>query len=101
MTKISEPGFHSLFNDSVNKFKTDAQKELMKIKTKSPDEFIIKWLLSKEEGKENAKTKEEIEKDLPKFKEELKWHSIKSYFFEESGGKITRDDENLLLMVSS
>ncbi len=80
---------------SKNRFNADAQKELMKIQVKSPDEFIIKWLLSKEESKtkEEAKTKEEIEKDLPKFKEELKWHSIKSYLLEKSGGEISREEE--------
>jgi len=78
---------------SKNRFNADAQKELMKIELKSPDEFITKWLLSKEEGKENAKTKEEVEKDLPQFKEELKWHSIKAYFLEKSGGEISREEE--------
>ncbi len=82
---------------SVNRFNADAQKELMKIEVKSPDEFIVKWLLSKEadkeEGKEEPRTKEDIENDLPKFKEELKWHSIKSYFLEKSGGNISREEE--------
>lgn len=78
---------------SDNRFVQDAREKLMKeVEADFPDEFLVRWQLSTQKGEEKQKTEEEIKEELPKFKEELKWHVIKSQILDDSELKIERED---------
>ncbi len=92
MKKIDEEIEANLKNDSEYRFKIDAKDFLVKKFKKSlPKEFLIRWLLTANEGKAS---REEIEKDYEHFEEDLKWQLIKNKLIEEN--KIAVTDEELL-----
>ncbi|KPK88096.1 MAG: hypothetical protein AMS27_00680 [Bacteroides sp. SM23_62_1] len=72
--KIKEEVKRRLEQNSEYKFKVDARKTLMKkVKVSLPSEFLKKWItaINKKEI-----TSEQIEKEYPKFEDDLKWQLI-------------------------
>ena len=95
--KIKEQLTESYENVSTNRLKSDLKKIIMdSIEMQFPEDFIIRWQLSQNENakdEKQIKTKEQIEKELPSFKDELKWYSIKGKVMTDNEMKITKEDE--------
>ena len=82
---------------STGKLQTDIKEDLMKnINVDFPEEFIVKWQLSlnnKEKDEKKRQTKEQIEKNLPKYLEQMKWELIKRKIVRDNKLEITQENE--------
>lgn len=71
-------------------FKASYRKTLLdKTSIELPDAFIKRWLLEAEEGK---RSQEEIENDLPKYLEDLKWTLIQEKIIKDLDIKVESED---------
>lgn len=87
--KIDEEITANLAGESNYRLKLDLKKlALDKINFDLPDEFLKKWLLKADE-KANA---EEIEKEYPAFRENLRWQLIRKKIARENDIKVTEDE---------
>lgn len=90
--KIKEEIATALAYESEFKFALDAKKELMStLNIELPEVFLKRWLIAANEGKKEI-TPEILEKELPKFFEELKWNLVKNTIIKEAELKIDADD---------
>ncbi|NMC40078.1 MAG: trigger factor [Bacteroidales bacterium] len=88
-SKIDEEISANLAGESNYKLKLDLKKlALDKITFDLPDEFLKKWLLKADE-KANA---EEIEKEYPAFRENLRWQLIRKKIARENDIKVTEEE---------
>ena len=88
--KITEEVKIRLDQNSEYRFKLDAKNLLMKkIKIDLPSEFLKKWIavINKEEV-----TREQIEKEFPKFESDLKWQLIQDKIIKDHGIKVEENE---------
>lgn len=80
----------NLEKDSDYKFKLDAKDYfLKKFKKDLPDEFLKRWI--KATKKENI-SDEQLEKDFPAFKDDLKWELIKTRMIKDNDIKVSEEE---------
>src|SRR5690554_8186956 len=76
--KVKEDLARNFEMESEYKFSVDAREKLVsKLDVKLPEDFLKRWLKATDRGEEKM-TDEQIENDLPKFLEDLKWQLIKN-----------------------
>ena len=88
--RVKEDIAKSFLPDSDYRFMVDAEAVLVK-KFKDvafPEAFLKRWILSTD----NKKTAEEIDADMPKMIEELKWHLMKEDIIKKNGLKVEEAD---------
>ncbi len=90
--KIIEEIKNNLTYESNYRFSLDAKNMLLtKVKFDLPVEFLKRWLVVVNGDKY---TKEQIEKDFPKFEDDLKWQLIKDHIIKTRELKVTDDEFN-------
>ncbi len=78
--------------ESDYRFSIDASEKLKnKIKVEFPEAFLKRWL-KLAANKENPLSDEEIEKEMPRFIEDLKWQLIKNHIIKTNELKVEYDD---------
>ena len=78
--------------ESDYKFYIDAQKKLLsKLVIPLPDKFLKRWLIINDKVNEKF-TDDELEKELPKFFEDVKWQIVKGKIIKFNGLKIDDND---------
>lgn len=78
--------------ESDYRFSIDASEKLKnKIKVEFPEAFLKRWL-KLAANKENPLSDEEIEKEMPRFIEDLKWQLIKNHIIKTNELKVENDD---------
>ncbi|WP_075590430.1 trigger factor [Labilibacter marinus] len=92
VAKIKEDLEKTLSFESDYKFSMDAKDKLMnKIDIALPEAFLKRWILTINHDKEEI-TPESVEKDLPKYMEDLKWQLIKNEILQKNEIKIEEED---------
>lgn len=88
--KIKESFVEQFVPEADYRFMVDARNVLLKKlgDLVFPVDFLKRWLLFKE----NKRKAEEIDADMPKMIEELKWHLMKEQIVAENGLKVTEED---------
>ncbi len=90
--KVKEELVKTLTIESDYRFNLDAREQLTsKFKMDLPAEFLVRWIKATNRGDQNL-TDEQIEKELPKFFEDLKWQLIKNKLIEDNSIKIEQAD---------
>ena len=90
--KIKEEIAVALTYESDFKFALDAKKAIMdKLAITLPEVFLKRWLIAANHDKKDI-TPEQIDAELPKFFEELKWNLVKNQIIKEAGLKIEAED---------
>lgn len=90
--KVKEELAKSLSFESDYRFQLDAREALVaKYDLKLPEAFLIRWIKATNRGNEQL-TEEQIEKETPKFIEDLKWHLIKNKLIETNKIEIENQD---------
>ena len=88
--KVKEDIASQFVPESDYRFMVDAEEKLVaKLKdVVFPEAFLKRWLLVTD----NKKTAEQIEADMPKMIEELKWHLMKEDIVKKNDLKVSDDD---------
>ncbi len=91
----SEEEFRSRIREEIEKayaqnsdyklFMDTRKMMLEKVSTELPEDFIRRWLLESNQGK---LTEEDLEKDFPKVKDDLKWQLIQDSLIKQFGLKV-------------
>lgn len=90
--KIKEEIAAALSFESEYKFALDAKKAIMEKQSVSlPEAFLKRWLIAANHDKKDI-TPAQIDAELPKFFEELKWNLVKNQIIKEASLKIEADD---------
>jgi len=88
--KITDELKTRLAQNSEYRFKIDAKNTLMnRLKINLPEEFLKKWLAAVNKEKITA---EQIEKEYPKFENDLKWQLIQNSIIKDHGIRIDEDE---------
>lgn len=89
--KIKEELQSHLNRESDYKFHLDAKEKLIgKVSIDLPDAFLKRWMLST--SKDDSLTEESLEKEYPRFSEDLKWQLIKEQIIKENEIETTEDE---------
>lgn len=79
-----------LADESDYRFLIDTRKKLVdKTKLALPEAFLKRWLLMTSEGKMNE---EQIEKEFPRFAEDLRWQLIEGHLMKQQSLEIKEED---------
>jgi trigger factor len=79
-----------LADESDYRFLIDTRKKLVdKTKLALPEAFLKRWLLMTSEGKMNE---EQIEKEFPRFAEDLRWQLIEGHLLRQQNLEIQEED---------
>ena len=91
-TKVENDLKNSLEMESNYKFQIDAKEKLIdKFKFDLPEEFLKRWI--KATNRDNEKlTEEQLENEIPKFFEDLRWQIIKNKIITDNEIKIEQED---------
>ncbi|TLX77748.1 trigger factor [Labilibacter sediminis] len=90
--KMKEDLEKTLAFESEYKFSLDAKEKLMKkVDISLPEAFLKRWILTINHDKEDI-TAESVEKDMPKYLEDLKWQLIKNEIIKANELKIEEAD---------
>jgi trigger factor len=90
--KVKENIEKSLSMESDYRFTMDAREKLSgKIDIALPEAFLKRWMKATSKA-ENKITDEEIDKDMPKFLEDLKWQLIKNELIRSNDIKVEEQD---------
>ncbi len=78
--------------ESDYKFSIDAKKKLMeKLEVALPEEFLKRWLKATNQNEEQV-TDEQIEKEMPRFLDDLKWQLIRNEIVKSNDLKIENEE---------
>ncbi|GAF02911.1 trigger factor [Saccharicrinis fermentans] len=92
VAKIKEDLEKTLAFESEYKFSVDAKEKLMKkVKIDLPEAFLKRWILTINHDKEEI-TPESLEKDMPKYLDDLRWQLIKNEILKVNEIKIEEAD---------
>jgi len=92
IAKIKEDLEKTLAFESEYKFSMDAKDKLMKkIDIALPEAFLKRWILTINHDKEEI-TEESLEKDMPKYLDDLKWQLIKNEILKVNEIKVEEAD---------
>ncbi len=90
--KVKEDLEKTLSFESDYKFSLDAKDKLMnKIDINLPEAFLKRWILTVNHDKEEI-TEESLEKEMPKYLDDLKWQLIKNEILKVNEIKIEESD---------
>ena len=99
--KIKEEIEVALAYESDFKFSIDAKNAIMaKQAVTLPEAFLRRWLIAANQGKKDI-TLEQINTELPKFFEELKWNLVKNQIIKEAELKIEAEDVKKVAIKSA
>lgn len=88
--KIDEAIESQFKNESDNRLRKDVREKLIeKTAIELPKEFLVRWLVTINEGKF---TTEQVEKDYIHFESDLKWQLIRDFIAREQEVKVEMDD---------
>ena len=88
VAKVKENLANTLAFESDYRFSVDARKELMSLVNVSlPEEFLKRWMLTVQNS-EKKFTPEQVEAEMPRFLEDLKWQMIKNNIIKANDLKI-------------
>jgi trigger factor len=92
IAKVKENLENTLLMESDYRFSTDAREKLTgKFEVKLPEAFLKRWL--KATNRENKElTDEQLESEMPRFIEDLKWQLIKNQIVKANDLKIEHSD---------
>lgn len=91
-TKVKEDLAKTLSFESDYRFQLDAREQLVaKYDLKLPKAFLVRWVKATNRDNDQL-TDEQIEKETPKFIEDLQWHLIKNKLIEENKIEINQQD---------
>jgi len=93
-TQVKKDLENTLSMESEYKFSIDAKEKLMgKFDMKLPEEFLKRWLKATNQNKEEQQlTDEQIENEMPRFFEDLKWQIIRNQLIKENDLKVEQQD---------
>ncbi len=92
--QVKEDLENTLKMESEYKFSIDAKDKLMgKVDMKLPEEFLKRWIKATNQDKEDQQlTDEQIENEMPRFLEDLKWQIIRNQLIKDNELKIEQQD---------
>lgn len=91
-TKVKEDLQRNFEMESEYKFAMDAREKLTsKLDVQLPEEFLKRWLKATDRGEEKM-SDEQIDNDMPKFMEDLKWQLIKNEIIRSNELKVEEKD---------
>ena len=92
--KVKEDLQKTLDMESEYRFSVDAKEKLMKkVDMELPEEFLKRWVKSNNQNKEeNQLTDEQIETEMPRFLEDLKWQLIRNQLAKDNEIKVEQQD---------
>ncbi len=92
--KIKEDLENTLNMESDYRFSLDAREKLMgKVDMDLPEEFLKRWIKASNQNDGQQKfTDEQIEKEMPKFLENLKWQIIRNQILKDNELKVEQED---------
>jgi len=91
-TKVKEDLQRNFEMESEYKFAIDAREKLTaKLDVNLPEEFLKRWLKATDRGEEKM-SDEQIDTDMPKFMEDLKWQLIKNEIIRSNELKVEEKD---------
>lgn len=93
-SQVKEDLENTLKMESEYKFSIDAKEKLMgKVDMKLPEEFLKRWIKATNQNKEEQQlTDEQIENEMPRFLEDLKWQIIRNQLIKENELKVEQQD---------
>lgn len=91
-TKVKSDLENSLAMESDYKFQLDAREKLVnKFKFDLPQEFLKRWITATNRDNEKL-TEEQIETEMPRFFEDLRWQLIRGQIIKENEIKLEQED---------
>ncbi|MFO8001567.1 MAG: trigger factor [Marinilabilia sp.] len=92
--KVKEDLENTLQMESEYRFSIDAKEKLMnKVDVKLPEEFLKRWVKTNQNDKEEKQlTDEQIENEMPRFLEDLKWQLIRNHLVKDNEIKVEQED---------
>ncbi|RCW39343.1 trigger factor [Marinilabilia salmonicolor] len=92
--QVKEDLENTLKMESEYKFTLDAKEKLMgKVDMKLPEEFLKRWIKATNQNKEEQDfTDEQIDQEMPRFLEDLKWQIIRNQLIKENDLKVEQQD---------
>ncbi|PWE01001.1 trigger factor [Marinilabilia rubra] len=92
--QVKEDLENALKMESEYKFSIDAKEKLMgKVDIKLPEAFLKRWIKATNQNKEEQDfTDEQIENEMPRFLEDLKWQIIRNQLITDNELKIEQQD---------
>jgi trigger factor len=91
-TKVKEDLERTHQMESDYKFSLDVKKKLMaKLEVALPEEFLKRWLKATNQNEEQV-TDEQIEKEMPRFLDDLKWQLIRNEIVKSNDLKIENEE---------
>lgn len=92
--QVKEDLQNTLKMESEYKFTLDAKEKLMgKVDMKLPEEFLKRWIKATNQNKEEQDfTDEQIDQEMPRFLEDLKWQIIRNQLIKENDLKVEQQD---------
>jgi trigger factor len=92
--QVNEDLENTLRMESEYKFTMEAKEKLMsKVDIKLPEEFLKRWIKATNQNKEEQDfTDEQIDQEMPRFLEDLKWQIIRNKLIQENDLKIEQQD---------
>jgi trigger factor len=92
--KIKEDLEQNLKMESDYRFSVDAKEKLMKkVDIKLPEDFLKRWIKASDENKEEKQfSDEQIESEMPRFLEDLKWQLIRNELVKDNDLKVEQSD---------
>jgi trigger factor len=92
--QVKEDLENTLKMESEYKFTQDAKEKLMgKVDINLPEEFLKRWIKATNQNKEEQDfTDEQIDQEMPRFLEDLKWQIIRNKLIQENDLKVEQQD---------
>lgn len=92
--QVKEDLENTLKMESEYKFTMDAKEKLMgKVDIQLPEEFLKRWIKATNQNKEEQDfTDEQIDQEMPRFLEDLKWQIIRNKLIQDNDLKIEQQD---------
>jgi trigger factor len=92
--QVKEDLENTLKMESEYKFTMDAKEKLMgKVDIKLPEDFLKRWIKATNQNKEEQDfTDEQIDQEMPRFLEDLKWQIIRNQLIQDNDLKIEQQD---------
>ncbi len=92
--QVKEDLENTLKMESEYRFSIDAKEKLMnKVDMKLPEDFLKRWIKATNQGKDDQDlSDEQIENEMPRFLEDLKWQIIRNEIIKENDIKVEQKD---------
>lgn len=92
--QVKEDLENTLKMESEYKFTLDAKEKLMgKVDMKLPEDFLKRWIKATNQNKEEQDfSDEQIDQEMPRFLEDLKWQIIRNQLIKENDLKVEQQD---------